>query len=482
MVDRRPQHHERHTRLAQEIAGQGVTITNRHVHRRQPPGWPVLGPRRRGCDRRHGRRGHVERHRQRSRRPQRRERQRRIDPGGVGDADLNAVIAPRTTDDAAVLNMTFVPTSPDLQINYVFASEEYQEFVDSQFNDVFAFWVNGVALANNCATVADPGGRVPVTINTINHLRNTQIYVDNPQPGTFDTQFDGFTLPLTCFATVTPNVPNTLKLAVADTSDSILDSAVFLESSGVTSTPKTKYSPLAPQRVLDTRPSGAKIPAGGSDQRADRRPVRRAGGRRLGGPQRHRHAGRGQRLPDGVPERPAAARGLQRQLHDGRRRAQPGGCPARHGRVDQHLQRGCDPRDRRHLRMVRHQRHQRFRGGGPDPGVRQPQRAQGGCRPGRHVPGRRIGRRSGWHAVGRAEPHHRPARRGRLRVGVRLRCAGAGDLERQLRRRSDEAQRGVRAGRGRRPGERVRVDRAPTSSPTCSGGTAPPATPSCSSR
>ena len=92
--------------------------------------------------------------------------------------DLNAVVAPRTTRDAAVLNMTFVPTSPDLQINYVFASEEYQEFVDSQFNDVFAFWVNGTA--NNCATVADPGGRVPVTINTINHLRNTQIYVDNP--------------------------------------------------------------------------------------------------------------------------------------------------------------------------------------------------------------------------------------------------------------------------------------------------------------
>ena len=184
--------------------------------------------------------------------------------GGPGDVDLNAVVAPRTTRDAAVLTMTFTPTSPDLQINYVFASEEYQEFVDSQFNDVFAFWVNGVAAANNCATVADPAGRVPVTINTINHLRNTQIYVDNPQPGTFDTQFDGFTQPLTCFATVTPNVVNTLKIAVADTSDSILDSAVFLESSGVTSTPKTRYSPLAPQRILDTRPTGVKIPAGGS--------------------------------------------------------------------------------------------------------------------------------------------------------------------------------------------------------------------------
>ena len=59
-----------------------------------------------------------------------------------------------------------------------------------------------------------------------------------------------------------PNVPNTLRLAIADTSDGILDAAVFLESSGVTSTPKTRYSPLPPERVLDTR-GGAKIPAGG---------------------------------------------------------------------------------------------------------------------------------------------------------------------------------------------------------------------------
>lgn len=178
--------------------------------------------------------------------------------GGDGDPGLDALVG-SDTHDAAVLEMTFVPTNPDLQINYVFASEEYQEWVDSEFNDVFAFWVNGV----NCATIANPGGLEPVAINTINHLRNTQLYVDNPLPGTFDTQFDGYTLPLTCFATVAPNVPNTLRLAIADTSDGVWDAAVFLESSGVTSTPKTKYSPLAPERVLDTR-GGAKIAAGGN--------------------------------------------------------------------------------------------------------------------------------------------------------------------------------------------------------------------------
>jgi hypothetical protein len=246
------------TRLAQEIAGQGVTITsatftgdNRQGGLFAGPGvvdaigvtdgvvmssgivGEVVGPNNAG--------GNGESF------------------GGDGDDGLDDLVG-GSTYDAAVLEMTFVPTSPDLQINYVFASEEYQEFVDTSFNDVFAFWVNGV----NCATIANPGGLEPVTINTINHLRNTQIYVDNPSPGPFDTQFDGFTLPLTCFATVTPNVPNTLRLAIADTSDTILDAAVFLESSGVTSTPKTRYSPVAPARLLDTRPAGVKIPAGGT--------------------------------------------------------------------------------------------------------------------------------------------------------------------------------------------------------------------------
>ncbi len=173
--------------------------------------------------------------------------------GGVGDAYLNTLVAPRTTRDAAVLEMTFKPITTELEINYVFASEEYLEWVDSSFNDVFAFQVNGA----NCATVASTTGTPePVTVNTINDHKNEQIFIDNTEDA-FDTQFDGFTQVLTCAATVTPGVDNTLRLAIADTSDYILDSAVFLESSGVTSTPKTRYSPLAqPQRAYDSRASG----------------------------------------------------------------------------------------------------------------------------------------------------------------------------------------------------------------------------------
>ncbi|MEX2626349.1 MAG: choice-of-anchor L domain-containing protein [Ilumatobacteraceae bacterium] len=181
---------------------------------------------------------------------------------GAGDPDLSDLVDGATTRDAAVLEIEFVPTDTDLQINYVFGSEEYQEFVDSSFNDVFGFFVNG----ENCATVATDAGTVPVSVNTINHLRSTQLYINNPNSGDgppFDVEFDGFTRPLTCFAEVNPGEVNTLKLAIADTSDSIYDSAVFLEASGVTSTPKTRYQALeTPQRIYDSRPIG-QVPAGG---------------------------------------------------------------------------------------------------------------------------------------------------------------------------------------------------------------------------
>ena len=79
-----------------------------------------------------------------------------------GDSDLDDLI-PQDTHDAAVLEFDFVPDADVIQVRYVFASEEYNEYVNSSYNDVFAFFVNGV----NCATVGDPA--VPVSINNINN-------------------------------------------------------------------------------------------------------------------------------------------------------------------------------------------------------------------------------------------------------------------------------------------------------------------------
>ncbi|MGB0956026.1 MAG: choice-of-anchor L domain-containing protein [Panacagrimonas sp.] len=140
-----------------------------------------------------------------------------------GDSDLSDLIDD-TTNDAAVLEFDFVPDQDVVTFRYVFGSEEYLEFVDSSFNDVFGFFVNG----QNCALVDDDPPN-PVSVNTINNQVNSNLYVNNPV-GPSGVELDGFTRVLTCVADVTPNQTNTMKLAIADTSDTLLDSAVFIES------------------------------------------------------------------------------------------------------------------------------------------------------------------------------------------------------------------------------------------------------------
>ncbi len=158
-----------------------------------------------------------------------------------GDPDLD-VLADATTEDASILSFTFVPVDPTVTFRYVFASDEYNEFVLGGFNDVFGFFVNGT----NCAKVPDTD--IPVSIDTINGgnpfgsenashpdlYRNNEI-ADGSAP--IDTEMDGLTVVLTCTASVTPGEPNTAKLAIADAGDSQLDSAVFLEAGSFSSGP-----------------------------------------------------------------------------------------------------------------------------------------------------------------------------------------------------------------------------------------------------
>ncbi|MFO1302597.1 MAG: choice-of-anchor L domain-containing protein [Burkholderiales bacterium] len=147
------------------------------------------------------------------------------DNGRPGDSDLSAIVG-ADTFDAAILEFDVVPAANTMSIRFVFASEEYPEFVDSEFNDVFAIFVNGV----NCANF---NGR-PVAINSINEKVNSSFFVPN-YTGARNTEFDGFTVPLDCVAAVNPGVPNHVKIAIADTSDEIYDAAVFLAAGGMRS-------------------------------------------------------------------------------------------------------------------------------------------------------------------------------------------------------------------------------------------------------
>ncbi len=63
--------------------------------------------------------------------------------GLAGDALLEAQITPDPTSDAAVLEFDFVPDLETLAFRFIFASDEYSEFDNRQFNDAFAFFLSG---------------------------------------------------------------------------------------------------------------------------------------------------------------------------------------------------------------------------------------------------------------------------------------------------------------------------------------------------
>lgn len=155
--------------------------------------------------------------------------------GLPGDVDLDGLVPEPNTNDASVLQFDFECGAEDVfSFEYVFASDEYNEFTNSAFNDVFGFFLNGA----NIALLDD--GVTPVSVNTVNggnplgtDASNPELFVNNDGsdgPPSFDTEADGFTVKLAATAAVTPGSTNTIKLAVADTSDFILDSWVLLES------------------------------------------------------------------------------------------------------------------------------------------------------------------------------------------------------------------------------------------------------------
>ena len=151
------------------------------------------------------------------------------------DNDL-ASIASGVTVDVAVLEFDFVPWDNVLTFKFVFGSEEYMEYVDTDFNDVFGFFVDGINPAggyyNNQNMALIPGTTEVVSINTVNLYHNSRYYIDNIGGSTI--QFDGFTTLIEVNIDVVPMSNYHIKMAICDVIDDMLDSGVFLEAHSFT--------------------------------------------------------------------------------------------------------------------------------------------------------------------------------------------------------------------------------------------------------
>jgi gliding motility-associated-like protein len=166
------------------------------------------------------------------------------DNGRGSDPQLDGLVS--DVQDAAVLEFDFIPLSDTVQFKYVFASEEYPEYANSTWNDVFGFFITGpnpfgaAFLNTNIARI--PGTNLPVTINNINNGTSNngpceycQYYVNNQSPVNQYIQYDGMTTVLTAVAAVVPCQVYHIKIAIGDVGDGIYDSGVFLEANSFSS-------------------------------------------------------------------------------------------------------------------------------------------------------------------------------------------------------------------------------------------------------
>lgn len=135
----------------------------------------------------------------------------------------------RTTFDACQIEFDIVPQGDSLRFRYTFASEEYNEWVGSPFNDVFGFYISGPNIGTNVNIALIPNSSTIVSINTVNATQNTEYWVNNMTPPGQGFQFDGFTVNLAAaVGNLIPCETYHLILVIADGSDRIYDSNVMI--------------------------------------------------------------------------------------------------------------------------------------------------------------------------------------------------------------------------------------------------------------
>ena len=177
---------------------------------------------------------------------------------GTPDNDLSTLTT-GATFDMANIEFDFVPTQNQVAFEFAFASEEYCEYVNTQFNDVFGFFISGPGIAGTKNIALIPSTNTPITINNVNHLVNTSLYTHNTtfsgnncgiQPAfgaaVLELQYDGFTKKMVAVADVIPCQKYHIKLKIADVGDGVWDSAVFLRANSFDAGGEVLASPAYP--------------------------------------------------------------------------------------------------------------------------------------------------------------------------------------------------------------------------------------------
>lgn len=168
------------------------------------------------------------------------------------DNDLLA-ISPYAKYDPVAFEFDIVPQGNKANFVFSFGSEEYPEFVCSQFNDAFGLFISGPGISGTKNAAFLPGTQTPIAVNNVNggsrgvkadgtacNLANMAYFVDNGNgAGSTIAQLDGFTKTLTAaVGGLQAGATYHVKLAMADAGDAGYDSgAVFKWLTSTNSTP-----------------------------------------------------------------------------------------------------------------------------------------------------------------------------------------------------------------------------------------------------
>ena len=185
--------------------------------------------------------------------------------GGIGDdqdlLDIANSVPPLIgqsftvgdVNDLCILEFDFIATGDTVSFNYSFGSDEWTTYINSTFNDVFAFFLSGPGIvgewdspaafpdgAINIAYVPDTDPELPITISSVHNgnpdgtdCMNCEYYVyNNPNE---DIQINAYTTLFTASSPVICGETYHIKLAIADGSDGALKSMVVLEEGSFSS-------------------------------------------------------------------------------------------------------------------------------------------------------------------------------------------------------------------------------------------------------
>ena len=173
------------------------------------------------------------------------------------DPEMESV-ATDEINGCSTLDFDFVCLSDMVSFQYCFASEEYPEWVCSDYNDVFAFFLTGpdpitgeevtrnIAIIPGTDTVVPPDG-IAVAINSVNpgspgtnggngigcYYDYVGYYVDNPD-NSYGVQYDGMTSKMRASAQIVPCQVYHMHISVCNVGDNSYDSGVFLEGGSFT--------------------------------------------------------------------------------------------------------------------------------------------------------------------------------------------------------------------------------------------------------